>query len=149
MDWLYGSAKTDKPSDTPPKFAHVPHVFVKRLATASRIQLSLTFLIIVIVCNTVKLFTMIWVVFMERKDYIVTLGDGASSFLEKPDPTTELMCILSKPEIVREVTDAPNRARHNDELSQYVEESGKTWTKQHTTYSNALNRDREVGSYFM
>jgi hypothetical protein len=86
---------------------------------------------------------------MERKDYIVTLGDGASSFLEKPDPTTERMCILSKPEIVREVADAPNRARHNDELSQYVKESGKTWTKQHTTYSNALNRDREVGSYFM
>ncbi|KAF2035731.1 hypothetical protein EK21DRAFT_53760, partial [Setomelanomma holmii] len=117
--------------------------------TSNNATLSLTFLIIVIVCNTVKLATMLWVVFMERKDYIVTLGDGASSFLELPDPTTERMCILSKPEIVEEVADAPHKMRHNDQLSRLVTQSGKRWTKQYTTYSNALNRDREVGSYFM
>lgn len=149
MDTVYNQSGKDKPSDKPPKFANVPHVFARRLNTASRIQLSLTFLIIVIVCNTVKLLTMLWVVFMERKNYIVTLGDGAASFLEHPDSTTERMCILSKEEIVKEVKDIPHRSRHNDRLSQLVGQSGKTWESKFTTYSNALNRDREVGSYFM
>jgi hypothetical protein len=146
MDWLVDQARSNKTAPNPPKFAHVSHAYAKRLNTASRIQLSLTFLIIVIVCNAVKLLTMLWVVFMERKDYIVTLGDGASSYLERPDPTTERMCILSKPEIVREVADAP---KHNDQLSRIVTQSGKCWVKQYSTYSNSLNRDREVGSYFM
>lgn len=149
MDWLYDQSQKDQPSDNPPKFANVPHVFAKRVNTASRIQLSRTFLDIVIVCNSVKLLTMIWALFMERKHYIVTLGDGAASFLEQPDPTTERMCILSKENIVREVADAPDRIEHNDQLSQLVGRSGKTWEKKYTTYSNALNRDREIGSYFM
>lgn len=150
MSYLYPRTDKATPSDNPPpKFANVPHVFAKRLNTASRIQLSLTFLVIVIVCNSVKLLTMIWVVFVEKKNYIVTLGDGAASFLERPDPTTERMCILSKEEIVTEVADVPTRIKHNDQLAHLVGQSGKTWEKKHTTYSNALNRDREVGSYFM
>ncbi|KAF1911588.1 hypothetical protein BDU57DRAFT_543087 [Ampelomyces quisqualis] len=63
---------------------------------------------------------MLWIVFIERKDYIVTLGDGASSFLERPDPNTERMCILSKQYVVREVADAPIRPRHNNQLLQLV-----------------------------
>jgi hypothetical protein len=149
MDTLYEGSKGNKPKGNPPKFALVHQAYVKRLDTASRIQLSLTFLIIVIVCNAVKLLTMLWVVFMEQKDYIVTLGDGAASFLERPDPTTERMCILSKTEIVREVADAPYRSKHDDNLSRLMAQSGKKWTKKYSTYSNALNRDREVGSYFM
>ncbi|KAH7076743.1 hypothetical protein BKA63DRAFT_288711 [Paraphoma chrysanthemicola] len=151
IDRMVGRASNsnETDSDPPPKFGHVSHAYAQRLSTASRIQLSLNFLIIVIVCNTVKLLTMLWVVFMERKDYIVTLGDGASSFLERPDSTTEKMCILSKPEIVRDVADAPHKSKHNDQLSRLVTQSGKRWVKQYSTYSNALNRDREVGSYFI
>jgi hypothetical protein len=130
-------------------FAHVSHAYAYRVDTASRIQLSLTFLIIVIVCNSVKLLTMLWVVFLERQEYIVTLGDGASTFLRNPDPKTERMCILSKPEVVREVADASDSFKHDDQLARLVTQSGKIWTKQYSTYSNALNRDREIGSYFM
>jgi hypothetical protein len=149
MDTISANSASTTPNKDPPKFAHVSQAFAKRLDTASRIQLSFTFLVIVIVCNSVKLLTMLWVVFMERKEYIVTLGDGAASFLERPDPITERMCILSKQEITREVADTTIKTRHNDHLSQLVKASGKRWTKQSTTYSNALNRDRELGSYFM
>jgi hypothetical protein len=148
MDSMYKRSTSDR-STSPPKFAHVPHVFAQRLDTASRIQLSLTFLVIVIICNSMKLLTMLWVVFMEQKDYIVTLGDGAASFLERPDPTTERMCMLSKPAIIHEVSEAPFKGRHDDHLSRLVTRSGRGWTKQSTTYSSALNKDRELGSKFM
>jgi hypothetical protein len=148
MDEMYRMS-TRNDSTNIPRFAHVSHVFAQRLDTASRIQLSLTFLVIVIICNSMKLFTMLWVVFMEQKDYIVTLGDGAASFLERPDPTTERMCILSKPAIVHEVSEAPFKGRHDDQLSRLVTQSKRGWTEQFTTYSSALNKDRELGSKFM
>ncbi|KAH5117022.1 hypothetical protein HBH71_117950 [Parastagonospora nodorum] len=132
-----------------PRYAHVTRAFATRVNTASRIQLSLTFMIIVIVCNVTKLSTMLWIVSVERKDYIVTLGDGAASFLETPDPSTERLCVLSKPELVREIKSSASGERHNDQLSRLVTQSKQTWTKQSSTYSNALNRDREIGSYFM
>ncbi|KAH8732907.1 hypothetical protein GQ44DRAFT_639726 [Phaeosphaeriaceae sp. PMI808] len=149
MDWLINQSSGNKSTTNPPKFAFVPHVFTERLQTASRIQLSLMFLIIVIVCNSAKLLAMLWIVFMEQKDYIVTLGDGVSSFLERPDPTTERMCILSKSEIIHEVADTPLKAKHDDQLARLVTQSGKTWTKPYCMYSNALNRDREIGSNFI
>jgi hypothetical protein len=147
--YVYSHSVGNISTDTVPRFAHVTHAFAKNLDTASRIQMSLTFLIIVIVCNSVKLLTMLWVVMVERKDYLVTLGDGAASFLERPDSTTERMCILSKPEITSEVSDTTSRSKHDDQLSRLMSHSKKRWAKQYSTYSNALNRDREIGSYFM
>ncbi|KAF2831463.1 hypothetical protein CC86DRAFT_314833 [Ophiobolus disseminans] len=149
MDRLFRQSETEMKDDNPPKFAHVSSFFATRVGTASRIQLSLTFLIIVIVCNSVKLLTMMWVVFRERQHYIVTLGDGAATFLERPDPTTERMCILSKPEITHDVANAALKNQYNDSLSRLMSQSGRKWVKQTTTFSNALNRDREVGSYFI
>jgi hypothetical protein len=139
----------EKENDSgPPKFAHVQHAFVKRVdATVSKIQASLTFLVIVFVCNAVKLFIMLWVIFMEHKHYIVTLGDGAASFLEYRDPTTERMCMLSKPEITGGV--AASSFRQSDHLERIVMDSTMTWTERSITYSNLRNRDREVSTLFL
>jgi hypothetical protein len=151
MDWVISQTakgSATRQSSDPPRFAHVPHVFVRRTrATASKIQANLTFLIIVIVCNVFKLATMVWVVFMEHKDYIVTLGDGAASFLEHPDPTTQRMCVLSKPEITQEV--AAQTFKHYDRLEALLMDIKMTWNTRFITYSNARNRDREVGTYFL
>jgi hypothetical protein len=106
-------------------------------------------MVIVIVCNATKLSTMLWIVSVERKDYIVILGDGAASFLGTPDPSTERLCVLSKPELVREIKSSAPGERHNDQLSRLVNQSKQTWTKQFSTYSNALNRAREIGCYFI
>jgi hypothetical protein len=97
MDWMFARSSMNRTSLSTPKFARVLHAFAKKLETVSRIQLSLKFLIIVIVCSSVKLLTMLWVVIVERRDNPVALGNGAASFLERSDPTTERICILSKP----------------------------------------------------
>lgn len=131
-----------------PKFAHVAHVFVERIAaTSSRIQVSLTFMLIVITCNFVKILTMLWVVFMERKHYIVTLGDGIASFIEHRDHTTDRMCMYTKPDIKHAVSVA--KFQHDDELQTVITTAKTTWNKQFITYSNAMNRDREVGTYLL
>ncbi|KAL5388976.1 hypothetical protein DPSP01_002681 [Paraphaeosphaeria sporulosa] len=56
--------------------------------TKSRIQLSKSFLMIVIVCSTVKPSIKLWVLYVEKTDFMVTLGDAAASFVENRGPTT-------------------------------------------------------------
>ncbi|KAF1966152.1 hypothetical protein BU23DRAFT_417826, partial [Bimuria novae-zelandiae CBS 107.79] len=77
-------------------YAHVAGGYATNVSTKSRIQLSLSFLTIVIVCNAIKLATMLWVLYLEKSEFVVTLGDGAASFLEFRDPTTEKFCVFSK-----------------------------------------------------
>jgi hypothetical protein len=135
-------------TDSTPKFAYVPHVFVQSVgARPSRIQASLTFLVIVIVCNFVKLLTMLWVVSKEHKDYVVTLGDGVASFLEYRDLTTQRMCMLSKKEITLGLRLAS--LKHDDRPEELAMKSGTTWAKKNIRYSQARSRDMNVGTYLM
>ena len=151
LDYMFNltaDLQQEKESPSPPKYARIQHAFVQRVdATASKIQASLTFLVIVIVCNFIKLLIMLWVVFMEHKQYIVTLGDGAASFLEHRDATTERMCMLSKREITGEVAEAS--FTHSDQLEWLVMESKMKWSERTIMYSNIRNMDREVGTSFL
>ena len=133
-----------------PKFAHITHGYATKTDTLSRIQLSFTFMIIVISCNVLKLCTMFWALFMEREDYLVTTGDGAASFLEYPDPKTGRMCVSTRYDIIDNICDPDLDVKpHNDELAAVVTKVKGTWSKEYSTYSTALDRDREYGSYFI
>ncbi|KAF2446411.1 hypothetical protein P171DRAFT_430575 [Karstenula rhodostoma CBS 690.94] len=156
-------------------YAHVIEGYGKNVPTKSRIQLSQSFLIIVIVCNAVKLTTMLWVLYMEKNDFIVTLGDGIASFLEHRDPTTEKFCVFSKEAITAEVAHRMSKqeafrtsfsdpstsntqsesapkvktATKTDYLGEMVLNSSGMWRDQNHLYSSALGKDRQVGSSFI
>jgi hypothetical protein len=87
---------------------------------------------------------------MEKLDYIVTMGDGAASFLEYPDTTTERMCVASRHDITAKADSSSQKTKQDDdELALVIRETGSTWIKQYSKYSTALDRDREVGSVFV
>jgi hypothetical protein len=115
-----------------PNYAHFTHGFAKHtVGTSSRIQLSLISILIVVSCNVIKLATMLWVVFKEKSEYLVTVGDGAASFLKYPDSTTEQMCVASRSNVVGKVQSAKLHNDH-DQLAVLVRDSGSTWVKQCT-----------------
>ncbi|KAI4607714.1 hypothetical protein J4E80_009455 [Alternaria sp. BMP 0032] len=131
-------------------WARCAHGFAEyHVKTSSRIELSLTFMAIVIVCNFVKLFTMLWVVFMENLDYIVTVGDGAASFLAYPDSTTRGMCVSTKHEVIAKVGAVTDTKEDQDLLAILVRKCGNLWAKRRSQYSTALDRDRVYTSYAM
>ena len=131
-------------------WARCAHGFAEyHVKTSSRIELSLTFMAIVIVCNVVKLFTMLWVVFMENLDYIVTVGDGAASFLAYPDSTTRGMCVSTKHEVIAKVGAVTDTKEDQDLLAIIVRKCGNLWAKRRSQYSTALDRDRVYTSYAM
>lgn len=156
-------------------YARIAAAYGINVPTRSRIQLSWSFLLIVIVCNAVKLSIMLWVLYMEKTDFIVTLGDGAASFIEHPDPTTEKYCVFSKDAIRAEVAHRMSKAEATrsllsdpstseaqfgsaptvttgpkaDHFEDIVLNSNGMWRDQNHLYSSAIGKDRQVGSSFM
>ena len=101
LDWLSQSAQVAQPELE----MHVVHASARYATSRSRIQLSLHYLIVVIAANVFKLFIMATVLAMDHghSKYIVTLGDAAASFLERPDPCTEGKCLLEDENLIAEV----------------------------------------------
>ena len=136
--------------------------------------MSLEFLIVVIVYNAINLDNMLWVFYMEKSDFVVTLGDGTASFLECREPATEKYCVFSKAAIIAEVShrrakeealqgllhkpspSSDEERQHNasgtpkvDHFEELVLNSSGIWRDQKHLISSALGKDREVGSSFM
>jgi hypothetical protein len=124
-------------------YARCTHGFAEyKVKRSSRIELSLSFMAIVISCNILKLFTMFWVVFMENLEYIVTIGDGASSFLEYPDTATRGMCVSTANEVIAKIRDISGSPEGDKDLFAVIlRKCGNLWAKQHIQYATALDKD--------
>ncbi|KAF1817289.1 hypothetical protein P152DRAFT_463494 [Eremomyces bilateralis CBS 781.70] len=66
-----------------------------------KLQFSLQIAILVIVLNFVKSVLLLALAYGVRESPLMTIGDAVASFLQKPDITTEGMCLLSKHEIIK------------------------------------------------
>lgn len=89
-------------AETTPALLHTPHGFAKKSDAQSRIQISFQFMMVVIAFNIFKLFIMVVVLITDRRKYIVTLGDAAASFLERPEPLTSRCCLMKADQIILE-----------------------------------------------
>lgn len=93
-----------------PQFTQVTYGHGRKVPPRKLLQISLVFMVIVIVCNVVKLAVMLWVLFaMDDSDFMVTMGDSASSFLKNADSTTESFCVFSKEAVKAEVAHPSSR----------------------------------------
>ncbi|PVI04090.1 hypothetical protein DM02DRAFT_519244 [Periconia macrospinosa] len=99
-----------------PRFARISQGYGVTSRSVDRLQLSLSFLVVVIVCNAIKLAVMLWVLCVEKSDFLVTIGDGAASFLEHRDFTTEKFCVFNKDAITAEVSHRNLRRRDRESM---------------------------------
>lgn len=60
------------------------------------LMFSMPILVAVILCGVIKVICMFYVSRIQSHDVLLRLGDAISSFLCRPDPTTEGKCMLSK-----------------------------------------------------
>lgn len=87
---------------TPP--FHITNGFATPISSGSKIQISIHFIIIVIVCNTIKLCAMLWTIRRSLFFQIVTIGDAICSFLKKPYAGSNGMCTLHRKVAIRRTT---------------------------------------------
>ncbi|KAH7336430.1 hypothetical protein BKA65DRAFT_538551 [Rhexocercosporidium sp. MPI-PUGE-AT-0058] len=57
-------------------------------------------MVVVMVCNIVKIICLGLILWRQRISTLVTTGDAIASFLETPDPSTKGHCLLSKKDLV-------------------------------------------------
>ncbi|KAF2112162.1 hypothetical protein BDV96DRAFT_581263 [Lophiotrema nucula] len=74
--------------------------FARQFDGGSKIQISLAFMLIVIVCNVGKLVAMSFTLFDGSEAPLVTVGDAISAFMTEADPYTNGHCTYSKDEFL-------------------------------------------------
>ena len=74
----------------------IDYCLSKRVREHCKLQFSLTIMIVVIVCNTIKTVCMAMISWKQDPEPLVTLGDAIASFLDRPDVTTERNCIAGR-----------------------------------------------------
>jgi len=80
---------------------HIKEGFATGGDHQSRIQISLPFMAVVVFFNFFKLAIMLGVLMTDRSEYIVTLGDAAASYLEKPEELTRGRSTLELDQMLR------------------------------------------------
>lgn len=125
----------------------VSHAFARnKQDLRSRVQISLYFMIVVISFNALKLFIMLWVLMTDTSSqYLVTLGDAASSFLERPDSTTEGKCMLGREEILINMGHKPSHPVSSpEEANQRALRLSSTWLPTSHHYFYPVHREYKV-----
>jgi hypothetical protein len=87
MDWIITGMKID-------------HCLVRRTEPHCKLQVSFHILVIVMICNSIKIVSMLWALFYRTEVTFVTFGDAISSWLDDPDDATKGRCLASRREIL-------------------------------------------------
>jgi len=142
-DWIL--LPNQDASGLSPISAHVNHGFSTKLKNRSRVQISLYFMIIVVVFNVFKLAVMALVLITDRSAYLVTIGDAAASFLKRPDPCTQGKCVLGKEEFFVTMGMLPlHPVSTEDEAKDLHLRSTGTWLPKSRPYLFSINRHGKV-----
>jgi hypothetical protein len=87
MDWIITGMKID-------------HCLVRRTEPHCKLQVSFHILVIVMICNSIKIVSMLWALFYQTEVTFVTFGDAISSWLDDPDDATKGRCLAGRREIL-------------------------------------------------
>ena len=68
--------------------SEIVYCLSQRIEEHYKLQFSAIFMILVIICNVVKMSCMTWIAWKQDSEPLVTLGDVISSFLDRPDTMT-------------------------------------------------------------
>jgi hypothetical protein len=131
-------------SDSWPVSAHVDHAFSQSRPAMSRLQLSLTYILVVITCNVLKLSVMIWTLIIDRSTYIVTMGDSIASFLQRPDLITRHNCALGKEETLYKLGYMPYHEPEGEALDTLALRVDGMWLPDRRRYFALMGQDRQV-----
>lgn len=146
-DWIRYDYSTSSPVDKIiPVSARVKLAFAKIILPESRIQISLYFMVTVIAFNLLKLVIMLWVLFTDKRNYIVTLGDALATFLKHPDPVTRSKCIYGKEEMMYCLGHVPYYVKGEERLVEeyFSTRLAGTWLPRTRPYFTLISQDKQV-----
>jgi hypothetical protein len=125
-----------------------------RPAIDSEVQMSLTFLLVVVICNAVKvgcLGFLLWKGTNDTSPPLVTIGDAVASFLEAPDESTRGYCTYSKAEYFWKTGRLKRTlAREQDgRAAKWDKRCNGIWEERTNHYGSAISRQKRMALTFM
>jgi hypothetical protein len=90
---------TSKKCDRTP--APIQYCLAEPFTSDCSVRINTTILVVVVICNLIKIAALLTTVFAARFEPMVTLGDAICSFLQRPDPLTIASGTLSKADVSR------------------------------------------------
>jgi hypothetical protein len=77
----------------------VKYCLSEKLPEQCKLQASFYILIMVVILNFIKASMMYITVFGTKKSPILTIGDAIASYVDRPDPNTQGLCLVSKADV--------------------------------------------------
>ncbi|KAF2822656.1 hypothetical protein CC86DRAFT_241953, partial [Ophiobolus disseminans] len=74
----------------------VEYCLSQRTEEKCKIHLNVAIAVLVTTTNMLKVLLFTFIAWRIREDPLMTVGDAVASFMERPDPTTEGMCLMSR-----------------------------------------------------
>jgi hypothetical protein len=133
-----------EPSGANPIALHIRSAYSKILTDESQLELSLSFMLVVIICNITKLIIMYLVLRNRKMDFLITLGDAISSFLQQPELLTHGYCSLSYQNLLIRLglRSPPSKDKAKLEKYQNSREVRGVWVGGRKGYISALGYKR-------
>ncbi|KAF7167150.1 hypothetical protein CNMCM5623_000557 [Aspergillus felis] len=96
-NWIPGGAGTNGAVLGSQRDAPVRYCYSQRTPEQCKINIVPLFLIVVIICNAIKIASFLYTLRITKKDQpLCTTGDAIQSFLKRPDPYTQSRCLVAK-----------------------------------------------------
>lgn len=95
-------ARGDALADTANYGYPVEYCLSERAEPHCKLQFTLPIAILVTILNLIKAVLIFYTAFGTKEDPLMTMGDAVASFLERRDPTTKGMCLLSRSDVKKQ-----------------------------------------------
>lgn len=136
--WAAFGWLSDASNSSLPTMLQMSKGYTTNSGRESSVQINLYFMIVVLICNLGKLLIMLYTLMNHRSDPLVTLGDAAASFLERPEALTEDRCTLYKQELFASFKETPSSDKRADAPSDTNLRPVGIWRPRVRKYSSAF-----------
>jgi hypothetical protein len=79
--------------------APIQYCLAEPFTPVCSVRVSTTILVVVVICNIVKIASLLTTVFTAKFEPMITLGDAISAFVQRPDPFTTTAGALSRADV--------------------------------------------------
>lgn len=101
-------------------------------------------MLVVIICNIVKLIVMLLTLLDRNNDYMVTIGDAIGSFLKAPDKTTSQLCTVSREGMLWMTGNYKRMAEHDYRVAKYNAQASGIWQTPKRRYISSISATRRL-----
>lgn len=136
--------------DNGPTALHIEHAYTIKTDFETSLEISLIFMLIVVVFNIMKIAAMYTAFQLCSDDHFITIGDAVASYLKRPDHRTEGYCTLSQQDFALDLGQRELTAREKEKFKEDGQlRNPSTWKVSRRRLLTAMSSGRQLSAIFL